>query len=216
MNASLREKLIAAVRDRLANDPSHDLGHVLRVLRLAERIAAAEGGDLDVVIPAALFHDVIVYAKDDPRSRQEADESAEVAQEVLRTCPEYPQEKVPLVVTAIRQCSYSKGLVPESREGMILQDADRLEATGAIAVMRTFASTGRMGRPFFNPEDPFCLGREPDPFRYGLDLFYTRLLKVEAGMHTASARALARQRTTFLHAFLEQLRLEIAESGVDY
>jgi uncharacterized protein len=212
MNASLREKLVAAAESRVANDPSHDFGHILRVLRLAERIAAAEGGDLDVIVPAALFHDVIVYPKNDPRSRGEADESAAVAQEVLGACPEYPPEKVPLVVTAIRQCSYSKGIVPDSHEGKVLQDADRLEATGAIAVMRTFASTGVMGRPFFDPADPFCQGRPPEPFRYGLDLFYARLLRVEAGMHTAAARAWARRRTAFLRAFLEELRLELEES----
>jgi uncharacterized protein len=78
--------------------------------------------------------------------------------------------------------------------------------------MRTFASTGRMGRPFFDPVDPFCQRRDPDPFRYGLDLFYARLLLVEGGMHTATARALARQRTAFLHAFLDQVRVEIEES----
>jgi uncharacterized protein len=212
MNAALRQQLIASVEGRLANDPSHDLGHILRVLCLAERIAAAEGGDLDVLVPAALFHDVIVYAKNDPRSRQAPDESAEVAQAALEACAEYPKEKIGAVVTAIRQCSYSRGVVAESLEGRILQDADRLEATGAIAVMRTFASSGRMGRPFFDPADPFCERRAPKPSAYGLDLFYARLLVVEGGMHTATGRDLARRRTAFLRAFLEELRLELDES----
>jgi uncharacterized protein len=212
MTEALRAKLIQAVEARLANDPSHDLGHVLRVLRLAEKIAAAEGGDLDVLIPAALFHDVIVYAKDDPRSPHAAEESAQVAREVLEGCMEYPGEKIPQVMTAIRQCSYSKGVDPESREGAILQDADRLEATGAIAVMRTFASCGSMGRAFYDPEDPFCRRRDPEPLRYGLDLFYARLLKVEAGMHTATARTVARRRTAFLRVFLEELWVELEES----
>src|SRR5437879_13327946 len=98
MNPALRQTLIATVAGRLANDPSHDIGHTLRVLRLAERIAVAEGGDLDILVPAALFHDIIVYAKDDPRSKQEADESAEVARKVLATLPDYPAHKVDAVV----------------------------------------------------------------------------------------------------------------------
>ena len=212
MHPLLRQTLIATVAGRLANDPSHDIGHTLRVLRLAERIAAAEGGDLDVLVPAALFHDIIVYAKDDPRSKQEANESAEVARTVLAAIPDYPAGKINAVVTAIRQCSYSKGIIAESLEGRILQDADRLEATGAISVMRTFASSGRMGRGFFDPDDPFCERREPQPFSYALDLFYARLLKVEAGMRTATARAMAQRRTAFLRTFLEELRLELEES----
>lgn len=213
MNQILRQRLTSEVESRLQNDPSHDLGHTLRVLHLAEQIAQVEGADLDILVPAALFHDVIVHGKHDPRSGQSTEESAALAEKVLLNEPNFPAGKVPAVATAIRQCSYSRGIMADSLEGRILQDADRLEATGAIAVMRTYASTGLMNRPFFDPADPFCEARDPAPHRFALDLFYARLLRVETGMHTETARMLARRRTEFLRAFLQELRLELEESG---
>ena len=89
-------------------------------------------------------------------------------------------------------------------EAKILQDADRLEATGAISIMRTFSSTGQMRSPFYHAEDPFSEMRKPNAHEYGLDLFYTRLLLVEDMMHTTSAKMIASKRTAFLKLFLEQ------------
>ena len=90
-----------------------------------------------------------------------------------------------------------------------MQDADRLEATGAIAIMRTFCSTGQMKRKFYNPEDPFCRNHEPDPLNYAIDLFYKRLLKVKDLMNTKTAIELAEKRTEFLRQFIIQLEKEI-------
>jgi uncharacterized protein len=211
MNADLTQKLKGIAIERMAqNDASHGSDHAIRVTLLAEHIAREEQtGDLDVIVPAALFHDLIVYPKNDPRSPFEAQESAEAAEEILKSLPDFPQEKIADVMTCITQCSYNKGIIPDLIESKILQDADRMEATGAIAIMRTFASTQHMGSKFFHSEDPFCEHREPDPFNYGVDLFYARLLKVEGGMHTQTARNMARRRTKLLEDFLDELRLEL-------
>ena len=210
MNDSLRKALLDTAHERIAgDDPSHDLGHALRVLSSAEHIAREEGADLDVVVPAALFHDLVVYPKDHPNRHASQEESAAAARDVLQRTDGYPQEKVQLVEVCVRECSFSKGIVPELLESKVLQDADGLEATGAISIMRTYSSTGQMRRPFYHADDPFCENREPDSLRYALDLFYTRLLKVGERMHTASARRIAERRTAFLRQFLEELRLEL-------
>ncbi|MCK9344648.1 MAG: phosphohydrolase, partial [Candidatus Pacebacteria bacterium] len=109
--------------------------------------------------------------------------------------------------------SFSKGITPDLIEAKGLQDADRLEATGAISIMRTFASSGQMNRPFYSPEDPFCENGHTD-FRSGIDLFYRRLLIVEKTMHTELAKKMARKRTQFLEKFLEQFREELVDSGI--
>ena len=212
MDRSLREKILKCSREVILDeDPAHDFAHALRVTALAERIANDEGADLDVVIPAALFHDAVNPPKDDPRAKHASDDSAELAERVLlREVDEFPKDKLVLVKQCIRECSFNKGIIPDLLESRVLQDADRLEATGAIAIMRTFASTGRMSRPFYNANDSFCEHREPEPKHYAVDLFYVRLLKIEKLAHTRIAKELARQRTEFLLAFLTQLAQEIS------
>ena len=211
MNLSLRDSLFAAAKQRISQeDPSHDFLHACRVARMAERITESEQADLDVIVPAALFHDVVNYPKNDPRSARAADESADMVAGILRDLPDYPQEKIEAVQIAIRQCSFSKNIVPEQLEARVLQDADMLEAAGAFAIMRTFCSTGQMKRPFYNAEDPFCEHREPDPKSFAVDLFYARLLKVQDRVHTNLAKEIVKQRTAFLNAFLDQIRSELA------
>ncbi len=211
MNLSLRDSLFVAAEQRISHDdPSHDFLHACRVTRMAERIAETENADLDIIVPAALFHDVVNYPKNDPRAANAADESADMVAGILRNLPEYPQKKIGAVQTAIRQCSFSKNIVPEQLEARVLQDADMLEAAGAFAIMRTFCSTGQMKRPFYNADDPFCEHREPDPKSFAVDLFYARLLKVQDRVHTKLAKEIVKQRTDFLRAFLEQIRLELA------
>ena len=89
-----------------------------------------------------------------------------------------------------------------------MQDADWLEI-GAIGVMRAFSSTGTMKRPFYHLQDPFCEKRDPQPLQYALDVFYTRLLRVQERLNTKTAKKIGKERTTFLHIFLKQLKLEL-------
>ena len=96
-------------------------------------------------------------------------------------------------------------------EGRILQDADRLDAIGAVGIARCFSSGAAMGRPFYNETDPFCTNRTPDDKEWTLDHFYRKLLRLESGFHTETARAMARERTAFLHDFLTQFSREIGE-----
>ena len=210
MDKELRNKLIRIAKERIAShDPSHDFEHALRCLTLAEKITKDEKADLDIIIPAALFHDVVNYPKNDPKAKYASDESAEFAKKILKNIKDYPKNRIDKVFIAIKQCSFSKGIIPDILEAKILQDADKLEATGAISIMRTFSSTGLMQRPFYHTEDPFCKNREPDSHNFAIDLFYTRLLKVEALMHTKMGRKIAKRRTIFLKVFLDELKKEL-------
>ena len=212
MNTSLREGLIGIALqtiDERGNDPSHDGNHALQVLKNVELLAETEGGDLDILVPAALLHDVVIYAKNDPRSDQAAAESAELTKEILEGISEFPQEKIPAVMEVIERCSFDKTEEPKTIEGKILRDADKLEATGAVSIMRTFSSGGQMGRPLYHRDDPFAEKRQADSKQQSLDLFFQRLLIAKDRMYTDTAKNIADQRTEILHQFLEQLKKEI-------
>jgi uncharacterized protein len=210
MKSDLKKRLIRIAKERIPKDDvSHDFEHAARVLANAERIAKDERADLDVIVPAALFHDVVVYPKNHPNKHLSQVESADMAEKILRGIKDYPKSKIEDVKTCIMECSFSKGIVQKLLESKILQDSDGLEATGAISVMRTYSSSGQMKRRFYDPEDPFCKKRKADCKDNSLDLFYERLLKVEGRMHTKMAKRMARQRTAFLRKFLAELKLEL-------
>jgi len=210
MDTEVRNKLIEIAKRRIPTiDVSHDFEHALRVLSNSERISAAEGGNLDIIIPAALFHDLVVYPKDHPKRISSQSESAMEAEKILKTFEGFSQESIDKVKLCINECSFSKNIKADLLESRILQDADSLEATGAISIMRTYSSTGQMKRPFYNSEDPFCEKHKPDSGHFALDLFYTRLLKVAERINTKTAREIAERRTRFLLNFLEELKLEL-------
>jgi uncharacterized protein len=214
MKKILEQKLIKIAEKRQTKtDPSHDFQHILRVLNLAKIIGRNMKADLDIIIPAAIFHDIVVYRKDHPNCAKETDESAEVAKTILKKIKEYPGPKIEKVETCIRQCSFRKGIIPTLLESKVLQDADLLESTGVISIMRTFSSGGHMNRPFYNPKKPFFEKNEID-FPSGVGLFYRRLLIVDKRMHTKLAKKIAKTRTEFLKKFLSQLKRELKESKI--
>ncbi len=210
MNTELRTYLIQIAKDIISKDDvSHDFAHAFRVLSNVEKISKIEGGDLYILTPAALFHDLIVYPKDHPDRYKSQEESAEKAEQILYTIDSFPKNKILPIKSCILECSFSKGIIPDSLESKILQDADGLEATGAISIMRTYSSAGQMKRPFYNLDDPFCEYRKSDTTSFALDLFYERLLKVGNRMHTKTAREIAKRRTDFLFNFLDEFKLEL-------
>jgi uncharacterized protein len=101
-------------------------------------------------------------------------------------------------------------LIPSTLEGKILQDADRLDAIGAIGIARTFSVGGSENRSLYNSKDPFCESdRELDDTRWTLDHIKRKLLILKNSMHTKTAREIAEQRTDFIESFLNQLKSEI-------
>jgi uncharacterized protein len=208
----MKYKLIKLAKEYICNDdPSHDINHALRVLKNAEIIVKNEGGDLEVIWAAALFHDIVNHPKNSPRAKYSSRDSAVVTEKILRELDFYPSEKIPAVMKVIVEHSQSNGFKPSSLESRIIQDADRLECTGAIAIMRTFCSSGQMKRTFYNDHDSFCEERVPDKNNYAIDFFYDRLLKISERMNTKSGEVIAKERGDFLYTFLNQLKSEIIE-----
>ena len=173
-----------------SNSGGHDVGHSLRVYRNAMRIAAEEQGcDELMVALAALLHDV-----DDHKLFQT--ENNENARHFL-VANGLPEETVEAVIGAINSVSFSRnqGRVPETLEGKIVQDADRLDAIGAVGIARTFAYGGEHGRPM----------------EASVQHFYDKLLRLRDLMNTESARRIAEERHAFLVVYLEEFRKETEE-----
>ena len=204
--ALLRDVARSACTDR---PPAHDFLHVERVAAMARRLALAEGARLEVVVPAALLHELVNLPKGHPDSHTSGDLCAVEALRVLADAG-YERALAEEIALCIRDHAFSKGAAPRTREAAVMQDADRLDAIGAIGIARCFATSTEMMRPFYAPDDPFCRERAPDDKQWGIDHFFRKLLRIEAGLHTATAREIARPRTAFMRAYLDQLGSEIA------
>jgi uncharacterized protein len=210
------EQIMKTVELLLHNQyPAHDFQHILRVYKNAEMISRQEDGvDLDIVLAAALLHDLVVYPKGSSKTINSADDSADVAKKILFEYKRYPIEKIEKVADTIRIHSYSKKLIPSTLEGKILQDADRLDAIGAIGIARTFSVGGSENRSLYNPADPFCESeRRLDDTQWTLDHMKKKLMTLKNSMHTKTAKKLAEERTEFMELFLNQLRKELVHSS---
>ena len=186
----------------------HDLAHVRRVVANAKRLAASENARLEIVLPAAWLHDYVTIPKDSPQRRAASAMAAQAAGGFLRGSA-YPAELVPDIEHAIEAHSFSAQVAPETREAMVVQDADRLDALGAIGIARCLALGGAMGRALYDSREPFPDTRTPDEEANVLDHFYLKLFRLADTMNTVVGRAEAWRRTAFMHEYLRQLGREI-------
>ncbi|MDG3007654.1 HD domain-containing protein [Paludisphaera mucosa] len=191
-----------------ARDAGHDVHHARRVRDNAMRIADREGGDRVVLLAAAYLHDLVSPPKDSPDRARASALSAEAAGPVLRELG-LDEERVAGAQHAIHAHSFSAGVETKTIEARILQDADRLEALGAIGVARTFYTAGLMNSAMFDADDPFAASRPLDDRRYALDHFAAKLLKLPATMKTEAGRALAEERLGVMRAFLDAIAAEL-------
>ena len=190
-------------------DPAHDFYHIMRVYKNAKIISRHERPNMDILLPAVLLHDLVMHPKGSAKSSKSADESADLAEDILQSYG-YPQDEITQICYCIKMHSYSKKFIPASIEGKILQDADRLDALGAIGIARTFSVGGSENRKLYNANDPFYRTiREVDDIQWTLDHFQTKLLKLEYSMHTKMGKKMAQERTSFMLLFIRQLQKEI-------
>jgi len=190
------------------NDPAHDFEHVLRVYVNAEKICTKEKVEKKLVLTATLLHDIVSFPKTDQRSKTSSTKSAVKAKIILKKL-NYSIDEIKIIIDAIESHSFSKNKKPTTKEGKILQDADRLDALGAIGIARTFAVAGAENRSFYNPNDPFCSSRKADDKLWAVDHFFKKLLLLEAKMNTKSAKIEAKRRTKIIKIFLNDLKQEI-------
>lgn len=212
MVKEIHKSLYQFAKERIdSSDPSHDFAHVERVLSNCLSIGRKEGVNLDILIPAALLHDIVNVPKSSPDRIRASQLAADKAFAVLIE-HNYSEEDARSISQVILEHSYSAGHQPSSLESAVLQDADRLDAMGAIGIMRTVSCGTHFQSQYYNPEDPFADHRELDDSKFLIDHFFEKLLKLEPMMNTAEGKARARARTQYMRDFLENLKAEISEA----
>lgn len=191
-----------------SDDPAHDLNHFMRVVTMAKKLCVQEGAKLEVVVPAAWLHDLVIVPKNSPLRSQASKMSADKALEFLREI-NYPQEFHQEIAHAIEGHSFSANIEVKTIEAKIVQDADRLDGLGAIGVARCFATAGLLKRSFYQAEDPFCENRNPDDQKYTIDHFYQKLFKIAETLKTRSGQVEGVVRIQFMKEYLQYLKTEI-------
>ena len=195
-------------------DPVHDFDHVLRVVRLAERLAEAEGADLAIVRAAALLHDSCGSAPGgtgDQRAEHHIT-SAEFASKVLRE-KSWPPEKILAVQHCIRSHRFrGKEDKPETLEAKVLFDADKLDVLGAVGVARTIAYAALDGVPAYaEPSEKFLQTgvKEPGEPHSSYHEYLFKLRNVRDRLFTESGKQLADARHAYMVGFYQQLQAEV-------
>ena len=193
------------LNDQMAgSDAAHQPDHIHRVVKSAKELAEKEGANLMVVIPAAWLHDCVTVPKDSDQRHLASQMAAKTAGGFLRASG-YDVELIPAIEHAIAAHSFSAKIPPETIEAKVVQDADRLDAIGAVGIARCIMVGTSFGIPLYHPDEPFPIERQPDDKKYSVDHFYLKLFKLVETMQTASGRAEAEQRTQFMRDFLAQL-----------
>lgn len=194
--------------DQMATDIAHDSEHIRRVVANARRLALAEQANMLVVIPAAWLHDCVNVPKNSPERSQGSRLSAQRASEFLHDIG-FDLAPIEQIAHAIEAHSFTAKIPPRTIEAAVVQDADRLDALGAIGVARCLMHGGATNRRLYHPADPFGEQREFDDQENTIDHFPLKLLRLSETMQTTAGRAEAEQRTRFLQQFLDQLRAEL-------
>ena len=203
------DSLTNEVKKIMENDSAHDFEHVMRVYKNAQKICKTEKANKTLVLIVVLLHDIVSYPKSDKRSKISSIKSADKSKEILEKY-NLSKEDIKIISDAINDHSFSQNKIPVTIEGKILQDADRLDALGAIGIARVFATGGSLNRPFYNTDDPFCKKRIPNDQIWTVDHFFQKLLRLESLMNTKSGKVEAKKRTKILKEFLYQLKQEVS------
>jgi uncharacterized protein len=206
--AELAEHLLAALGTD-GDDGSHDRSHLLRVWQNASSIAGHEPEcDRTVLTAAVILHDCVAVEKNSPQRSQASRLAAAAARGILAGLG-WDAARIDKAAHAIEAHSFSAGIAPRTVEARIVQDADRLDAIGAIGIARCFYVAGRMGSSLYDPADPPASHRELDDARFALDHFGAKLFKVAANFQTKAGQALADLRTRTMQGFVRALLDEI-------
>jgi len=199
------EKTRGFAQSFFADDGSgHDWWHVYRVWQMALNLAEAEGADTTLVQIAALLHDVADWKL----GNGSEEEGLRVIRELL--ADEMKSADIDVACDIVSNVSYKGAEVSTpmaSLEGQCVQDADRLDAIGALGIARTFAYGGNKGRLIHDPEIPAVLHQSFEAYKNNkgpsINHFYEKLLLLKDRMHTATAKKIAETRHQFMEQYLD-------------
>ena len=199
-----------------AEDAAHDYDHLVRVMTLAETIQAREGGDLPTIWAAVAFHD-LGQERERRHGGDHALIGANLAAELL-SGTQFPQHSIPAVQQAICDHRLTGAALPQSLEGRILYDADKIDCLGAIGIGRLYCITGRYNQKIYSPVPPEIiepvdpllvrsLRRSPD---YSPSIEFQLLFgNLPERMTTNTGRILAQERYTYMEEFFLRLQREV-------
>lgn len=198
-------------------ESGHDFDHILRVLALAERLAEAEGADVEVVRMAALLHDIARGEEDAPGVPPPpavALDHAEMAAYRARVfllqrgaSPEFANR----VEAAIAAHRFRGARRPETLEAKILFDADKLDAIGAIGVARAYAIAGRMNQRLYSEPEPGAAATldQHNSNHTPVAEYAVKLSRIYSHLYTGTARRIGEARHHYMKGFFEQLKAEV-------
>lgn len=207
MESTIIRNALDFVREVFQNDYSgHDYFHTLRVYKTATRIAEAEGADVATVSLAALLHDV-----DDRKLSPETCVNKDKARAFLRENGA-SEASIETICKIIAEVSFSEGIVPDTLESQCVQDADRLDALGAVGIARTFAYGGSHHREMYNPDIPPIINMSKEEYANSkstsINHFYEKLFLLKGLLNTSSAKQIAEYRENFMHNFVNEFLSE--------
>ena len=211
MTPPIIDKTCRFVEEKLAGEGSgHDWWHIYRVWNLAKNIAGQEGVNLIIVELSALLHDIA-----DWKFHNGADSIGPKLAEQFLVENQVERRVIDPVIEIITSISYKGAGVPtpmNTREGKVVQDADRLDAIGALGIARTFAYGGHKNRLIYHPEEKPVLHQSFEDYKknqgHTINHFYEKLLLLKDRMNTASGKRLAEARHQFMQAYLDQFYKE--------
>lgn len=204
---SIIDKTCEFVEEKLAGDGSgHDWWHIYRVWNLARSIGRKEGANLMIVELSALLHDIADWKFHDGDDSK----GPEMAEQFLRE-NQIERRVIDPVIEIIASISYKGAGVStpmKTLEGKVVQDADRLDAIGAVGIARTFAYGGHKNRLIYHPDEKPVMHQSFEDYKknegHTINHFYEKLLLLKDRMNTLSARCLAEERHQFMQIYLDQ------------
>jgi uncharacterized protein len=201
-----RPRLIALAGASL--DGAHDINHLHRVWGNAQALMRHhEHADALVVLAACYLHDLVNLPKNHPERAFASRQSAALARITLAEL-DFPPDRLESVAHAIETHSFSAAIPPRTIEAQIVQDADRLDALGAVGLARLFYIAGQMNSALAHPDDPLAVSRTLDDRAYALDHISVKLARLPDMMQTEAGQALGKERLAALTGFREAFAAE--------